>query len=102
MCELILTGLKFFGSIVDWDVECDVFVNVTEDQVKLFLHVIFRAINEWSARPLGEKRQARSLAVICSRVDLTKKCLDGKSERKRTNRPKRQNDLKKKNCTIHK
>lgn len=93
MCELILTGFKFFGSIVDWDFECEMFVNVTKYQMKLFLHVIFRAINEWCVRPLGEKRQARRLAVICSRVDLTKECLDGRSERKRTNRPRSQNDL---------
>ena len=28
MCELILTGFKFFGSIVDWDVECEMSLNI--------------------------------------------------------------------------
>ena len=48
--------------------------------------VTFRVINVWFARPPGERRQVLRLAVTCFHVDLTGECLDGKSEKKRTNK----------------
>lgn len=36
LCELIMIGLKYFGSFADWFVECEMFVDVIENRVKLF------------------------------------------------------------------
>ena len=52
---------------------------------EIFPIYVFRVINVWFAPQLGEKRQMPRLAVIYFHVDLTEECLDGKSEKKRTN-----------------